>query len=253
MKRELIFRCSSVGKLMGESRTKGAVLSDTAKSYVRELAAQVIFGVEFEVSGKPLEKGIECEPASIDLFNRVYGRTLVKNDERRTDEYLTGESDLPDTDEVVDIKTAWSVATFPLSEDDLADTQRKLYEWQLRAYMRLWDKPRARLAYCLVDTPERLIGFEPLQLHVVSHIPERLRVTTWAVERDAAKEAAMLEKIKAARAYYRDVIADFDRTHGEVPALPPAAPAAAPELEAPWELPTAPVDRPRAALAPADF
>jgi hypothetical protein len=249
--RELIFRCSSVGKLMGEPRTKGAVLSDTAKSYVRELAAQAIFGVEFEVSSKQMEKGIECEPVSIALFNRVYGRALVKNDERRTDEFLTGESDLPDTDEVVDIKTAWSVATFPLSEEDLADAQRKLYEWQLHAYMRLWNKPRARLAYCLVDTPERLIGYEPLPLHVVGHIPEHLRVTSWAVERDAAKEAAMLEKIRAARAYYAEVIAEFDRTHRIAGPAAPAAPTT-PDMDAPWDLPTAPVE-PKRALAPAEF
>ena len=101
---------------------------------------------------------------------------------------------------MVDIKTAWSVATFPLSADDVAPAQRTLYEYQLRAYMRLWDKPRAVLAYCLVDTPERLVGYEPLALHIVGHIPEHLRVTTWAVERDAAIEARMLEKIQAARA-----------------------------------------------------
>lgn len=217
---DILFRCSSVGKLMGEPKTKGEVLSQTAKSYVRELAAQEIFGVEFEVSSKQMEKGIQCEDESIALFNFVYGRNLKKNTERRKDGFLSGESDLPDVDEVVDIKTAWSVATFPLSEDDIADTQRKLYEFQLRAYMRLWNKPRARLAYCLVDTPEALIGYEPLALHVVRHIPEHLRVTTWVVERDAAIEARMVEKIRAARAYYADVIADFDRTHQVRPSDP---------------------------------
>lgn len=214
------FRCSSVGKLMGEPRTKGEVLSQTAKAYVRELAAQAIFGVDFEVSSKQMEKGIACEDESIGLFNRVFGRALVKNTERRSDDYLTGESDLPDVDEVVDIKTAWSVATFPLSEEDIADTQRKLYEFQLRAYMRLWNKPRARLACCLVDTPETLIGYEPLALHVVRHIPEHLRVTTWTVERDAAIEARMVEKIKAARAYYAEVVDEFDRTHRSTPSDP---------------------------------
>lgn len=220
MSKCLRFRCSSVGKLMGEPRAKGEVLSQTAKAYVRELAAQAIFGVDFEVSSKQMEKGIACEDESIGLFNRVFGRALVKNTERRSDDYLTGESDLPDVDEVVDIKTAWSVATFPLSEEDIADTQRKLYEFQLRAYMRLWNKPRARLAYCLVDTPETLIGYEPLALHVVRHIPEHLRVTTWTVERDAAIEARMVEKIKAARAYYAEVVDEFDRTHRSTPSDP---------------------------------
>jgi len=253
------FRASGVGKLMTEPRTKSeGPLSVGAKTYIRELAAQAIFGVEFEADGKALQKGIECEDESIALFNRVRGRNLTKNVERRADEYLTGESDLPDGDSVTDIKTAWSVATFPLCEDDIASTQRTLYQWQLRAYMRLWDKPRARLAYCLVDTPERLIGYEPLPLHVVSHIPEHLRVTVcMEIERDAALEALMVEKIKLARDYYAQVIRDFDATHRErwtdegADTFPPEPVETADPLAAPWALPTTPIDRP--ALAPADF
>ena len=214
--RDILFRCSSIGKLMGEPKKKGEVLSETAKTYVREMAAQSIFSVEFEVSSKQMTKGIDCEPEGIALFNRVYGRNLTKNAERRKDEFLIGESDLPDdeNDEVVDIKLAWSLATFPLSRDDIADTQDRLYEYQLRAYCRLWNKSRGRIAYCMVDTPTPLIGYEPLQLHVVDGIiPENLRVTTWVIERDLEIEALMVEKVKAARAYYAQVIAEFDRTH----------------------------------------
>lgn len=213
MDKEILFHPSSVGKLMGEPKAKGATLTDTAKTYIRELASQSIFGVDFEVSSKQMDKGTECEFQSIELFNRVTGRYLLKNTERRRDEFLTGEADLVGAYEVVDIKTAWSVATFPLSMDDVPAAQRTLYEYQLRAYMRLWNKPIATLAYCLVDTPDRLIGYEPLQLHVVGHIPEHLRVTTWTYERDAAIEARMIEKMQAARTYYADVISEFDRTH----------------------------------------
>ena len=60
------FRCSSLGKLMTEPRSKSeGVLSVGAKTYIRELAAQEIFGVEFEVSSKAIEKGIEV--VSLDL------------------------------------------------------------------------------------------------------------------------------------------------------------------------------------------
>ena len=210
---DIKFRCSSVGLLMGEPKLKSQVLSATAKTYVRGLAAQALFGVDFDISSREMEKGIECEADSIALFNAVFGRKLAKNTERRTNEYLTGEADLIDADEVVDIKTAWSASTFPLGADDIASAQRNLYDWQLRAYMLLWSKPRARIAYCLIDTPERLIGYEPLQMHVVSHIPSHLRLTTWTVTRDEAKEAAMYQKIIHARAYYAEVIAEFDRTH----------------------------------------
>ncbi|WP_289241814.1 hypothetical protein [Delftia sp.] len=69
--------------------------------------------------------------------------------------------------------------------------------------------------YALVDTPERLIGYEPLQLHVVSHIPEHLRLTTWLVERDFAKERAIAEKVEAARDYYSQCIHEFGELHPE--------------------------------------
>lgn len=218
MARDISFRASSIGRLMTEptaaAAKAGEVLSVGAKTFVREMAAQDIFGVDFEVSGKPLEKGIECEDDSISLFNRVFNRDLRKNTERKRDDYFVGESDLPDVDEVIDIKTAWSVATFPLCDADIASAQRTLYEYQLRAYMRLWDKPRAKLAYCLVSTPERLIGFEPLPLHVVDHLPEHHRVTICLeVTRDLAIEAAMVAKVVAARRYYREVLAEFERTH----------------------------------------
>ena len=48
---------------------------------------------------------------------------------------------------------------------------------------------------------------------IVSHIPECMRVTTWRIQRDADKEALITEKVKHARDYFAQVIAEFDRTH----------------------------------------
>jgi hypothetical protein len=67
--------------------------------------------------------------------------------------------------------------------------------------------------YVLADTPADLIRYEPLALHIVSHIPEHHRITTWTVERDSGKEALMLEKVKHARKYFAEVVAEFERTH----------------------------------------
>ena len=207
------FRCSSLGKLMTDPRSKSeGPLSVGAKTYIRELAAQEIFGVDFEVSSKYIEKGIEAEGDSIDLLNSVRGLSLVKNTERRDNEFITGECDLFDDDAKRghDIKTSWSIATFPII---VADCEDKLYEWQMRGYMALWDADEWEVNYCLVDTPDRLIGFEPMQLHVVSHLPEWMRVTTWTVKRDLDKEAAIYEKVKAANEYLKLVISEFDQTH----------------------------------------
>lgn len=213
---DILFRCSSIGKLMTEPRSKAeGPLSVTAKTYIRELVAQEIFGVEFEVSSKPLEKGRIVEPEGIALLNRVRGLDLEKNTERRTNAFLTGEADLFDAERGRghDLKCSWSVATFPIC---VADCEDKLYEWQMRGYMALWDAEEWEVDYALVDTPEHLIGFEPLQMHMVSHIPEHMRLTRWVVRRDREKEEAIYEKVKLARAYFREVVAEFDKHHQEL-------------------------------------
>ena len=206
-------RCSSIGKLMTEPKSKSdGPLSVGAKTYIRELAAQEIFGVDFVVSSKPMEKGIEVEDASIDLLNSVRGLSLVKNSERRSNDFITGECDLfdPSENRGHDIKSSWSIATFPITTQDCED---KLYEWQMRGYMALWNAEEWEVNYCLVDTPDRLITFEPMELHVVSHLPEWMRVTTWTVKRDLEKEAAIFEKVKAANDYMKLILNEFDQTH----------------------------------------
>lgn len=244
-------RCSSIGKIMTEPKTlKEGPLSVGAKTHIRELAAQEIFGVEFEISDKKLEKGKLVEAAAIEMINRVRGLSLVKNAERRTNEWITGEADVFDAGRRRghDVKAAWSVATFPICPEDVAGSQRALYEYQMLGYCWLWDADEWSIDYTLVDTPESLIGYEPLQLHVVGHIPEHLRVTSWTVRRDPAKEAAIAEKVKHARAYYAEVIAEFDRTHRELSAeAPPWVTEAAPPASA---APAAPITKPARILAP---
>lgn len=209
-------RASMIGKLMTDPRSKAeGPLSAGAKSAIRDMAAQVILGIDFEVSSKEMEKGIECEPDAIALLNRVRGLSLEKNVERRRNDFVTGECDLfhAAEREGFDLKTAWSAATFPILSDDIGGTARALYEWQCRSYMALWDARRWHVAYALVNTPERLLRHEPITLHYFDHIPEHMRLTVWTIERDAEKEATMREKVKHARSYYAEVLEEFDRTH----------------------------------------
>lgn len=217
------FRCSSIGKLMTDPKTKSeGPLSVGAKTYIRELAAQEIFGVDFVISSKAIEKGIECEDSAITLLNRVRGLDLSKNAERRSNDFITGECDLFDERRKRghDIKCSWSIQTFPILETDCLD---KLYEWQMRGYMALWDADEWEVNYCLVDTPDRLIGFDPMELHFVSGFPEQMRITTWTVKRDQEKEAAIFEKVRHASEYFKQVIAEFDKTHAIANELKKAA------------------------------
>jgi hypothetical protein len=197
---------------MTEPKAKNGGLSEGAKTYLRELAAQEIFGVNFSISSKYLTKGIEVENDSIALLNSVRGTSLVKNTEHRDNGYIKGECDLYDAENKRghDLKSSWSIQTFPLLAKDCEDS---LYAWQMRGYMMLWDAEEWEVNYALVDTPERLIGYEPLELHLVSHIPERLRLTTWALKRELKLEAKIVEKVKLAREYLAEVYAEFERTH----------------------------------------
>lgn len=246
------FRCSSIGKLMTEAvsidekfrtpiveaiiaKTKRsdeekAIISDLkrrtlsvgAKTYVRELAAQEIMGIDFEISGKPLLKGIQCEQASIALLNEVRGLSLLKNEDRRSNDFIQGECDLFDAElkRGHDLKTSWSAATFPILGIDCTDS---VYEWQMRGYMALWNADEWEVNYCLVDTPDELISYEPMQMHLVSHIPQHMRVTSWLIKRDLEKEGFMYEKVKASRAYFDEVIKEFDQTHQPIIQLKKAA------------------------------
>lgn len=232
----LLIRCSSLGKIMTEAKSKKPEeLSVGAKTHIRELAAEDILGIEFEVGSKEMEKGIRCEGDSLALLNRVLGLELTKNTERRDDGFITGEADLFNAPRRAgfDLKTAWSAATFPIIADDIGGSQRSLYEWQCRGYMKLWDADEWSVAYALVNTPEDLIRYEPPSLHFFDHIPEHMRLTLWTIKRDKALEELMAVKVRAARAYYAEVVAEFHDTHQPL--------GAAPRLVAPAKAPAAPI------------
>ena len=211
--KNVLFRASAVGKLMTAPKTKAeGPLSVGAKTHIRSLASQEIFGIDFEFTSKETEKGIRMESDAIGLLNRVRGLSLSKNTERRSDDFFTGECDLFDASNLRghDLKCSWSASTFPLLSSDCED---KIYEWQARVYMRLWKAKEWSIDYALLSTPEDLCKWEPQTMHFVDHIPEHMRLTSWIVKHCPEKEAAMIEKIDAAREYYAQVIADFQEQH----------------------------------------
>lgn len=197
----MIVHASGLGEIMAPTKKAGE-LSAGAKSFVKKRFKEALFGYRESFDSKYTKKGILVEEESIALYNRVNFTDCVKNTERRKTELLTGEADIINGDTVIDIKSSWSLMTFPIFPADAADAG---YEWQLRAYMYLWDLPKAELAFCMVSTPEHLIGFEDRAVHIVDHIPEEMRLTALAFERDAGKESEMIARIKLAQAYYQQL------------------------------------------------
>jgi hypothetical protein len=199
------FRASQLGKLMTSSRTKGEALSQTAKSYIIQLAKENYYGYRTELTNKYVLKGLEQEQDSIDLLNGVRFQNYVKNEQREENEYLTGCCDIITEDSIIDIKSSWSLETFPATTFELKDLSE--YEWQGRAYMWLYDRPTFELCYVMVSThPELLSQYDPIDIHEVDHIDPAKRITSITFERDAEIEIRMQEQLLAASLFYEQVL-----------------------------------------------
>lgn len=189
-------------------------LSAGAKTHIQELAKQYVYRFEPSVTTKCMEKGLIVEDAAIELYNSVFFTSHVKNTERRTAGHLTGEPDIVDLAgrKIKDIKSCWSLDTFPAIR---AAGECSLYEWQGRAYMKLWpdEVDEFELVYCMVSTPEELIGHEDEALHLVDHIDPTLRVTRLKFPRCPKKEALIDIKLKEAAKYFELVLEQIAEEH----------------------------------------
>jgi hypothetical protein len=198
-------RCSSLPKIMTSPRTKGEVLSETAKSEIIKIAKEDYYGYSSQITNKYVEKGIEVEDISIELLNTIKFADYKKNTERLTNDFLTGECDINDekNDEIIDIKSSWSLETFPALPSDI---NIKDYEMQLRGYMMLYNRSKASVCYCMVTTPQGLIMYENKLLHEVDHINPFKRVTMLTIERDLEIEKQIEERCKLAIEFYYDYV-----------------------------------------------
>jgi hypothetical protein len=176
------------------------VLSETTKSYIRGVAKQDFYGYNVELNNKYINKGNMQENDSIALFNTVHFTNYSKNTERVNNEWLTGEADIVLDDQIIDIKTSWSLETFPATSEEAVN---KDYEWQLRAYLMLYDKNYATLCYCMVSTdPSLLNEWENLSLHQVDHIEPSKRITTLLFTRDLELEEEIKVRLHHCTEYY---------------------------------------------------
>lgn len=195
----MIFRCSSLAKLMTNPRNKSESLSETAKSYIKQLAKENFYGYTSKIETKQMRKGTEYEMESIALVNSVwFGSNFVKNQLRETAGYLSGHPDIITDDSIIDIKTSWSLETFPALPED-ADS----YEWQVRGYMHLFNKPRAFVIFCMIDTDDDLLtDWDNIDIHKVSHIDPTKRITVIQYDRDDVLEELMLSRLRDASEFY---------------------------------------------------
>lgn len=206
-------RASQLSDIMTDPKEKGEELSKGAKTVLEKMAKEFVYGFNEVISGKYMEKGIIVENQSIELYNSVFFTDHKKNTERKTNDWITGECDIFTGSKIIDIKSSWSLATFPATSFSGMD---KGYEWQGRAYMMLWDVDQFEIAYCLVNTPDELIKYEQEDLHYVDHIDESLRVTIVPYQRDKTLEDKIKTKVEAANRYLEKLVIEIKSEHNIV-------------------------------------
>ena len=187
---------------MTTAKAKSEILSETAKSYIKKKAKEHYFGFSSSITTKPMIKGKDWEEESIALVNQVRGTFYIKNKERFENEFLTGEPDIILENTIIDVKTSWSLETWPATPGEGVN---KDYMWQLFAYCWLLDKQEAELIYCMIDTDDLLLGdWDNRSIHKVSHIDPTKRITVLKYAMLDEYIDQMKEKLSASTEYYNE-------------------------------------------------
>lgn len=223
------FRCSALGKIM----SKSGKLTDNNITYLTEMFIGEMEGIRKEITSKYFEKGNYMEEDGITLLQDTLhrGKLILKNKERKENDFIHGEADCIVGDIIYDIKNAWDRFTFGKASLTFE------YEWQLRGYMWLWDKPNSRLFYCLNNMPEHLLCDMERQLfykhyfatmedeeyiklcmelrkkHNYDHMPLYARFRYWEIENNKERIEKAKSKIKECRTFLNEL---FDLRQDEL-------------------------------------
>lgn len=219
MTHPLKIRASKCGFLMTEPKAandkKAGNLSETAKTYIRELWIERNYHRRKDFTNKYVEKGLLNEEVSIDFASLLHNELYEKNINLFANDYITGTPDILSGEYVIDVKSSYDIFTFMKTE--LTD----LYYYQLLAYMELTGLRKAKLIYCLTDAPEATIQRElkqaqwQLQASALPELEEKLRrelcypdipleqkVKVFEVEYNADDIVRLYGKIEKARIYF---------------------------------------------------
>lgn len=228
--KEPIFRCSSLDKLMSGATIPG----ETCISTIRELAYLNKYGIRKRFSNKSMEKGIQNEPMSLEIAARVLGWYEFDKESpkvRRYDDFLTGETDFESELRIADVKSSFDHLSFPDHSKVIKNVPD--YEWQMRGYMRIYEREQISLVYVLTPIPEQMLqdqirreiwgamanpAYSNMSMEEIENtveeqfrnevdfdvIPEEKRVREFILKRDAAKEHQLITRLTLCKAIYKE-------------------------------------------------
>ena len=217
-----LFRCSSLHKLIGDGRSKAAVISDTAKSAIRDIVKEDLYGFRSFTGNQYTQKGNLLEDLAIEMSGKMRFRNYQKHVGRVENELITGECDVLDLERklIIDTKVTWDIGTHPFFQDEAMEKVKKAgYDVQMQAYMWLYDCEVANIDFWLFPCPPELLkDWDDIDqlVHLVEAIDIRERKTTVIIERDEAVIQKIKDKIPHCQNYYEQLFAE--RSKGKVAA-----------------------------------
>ena len=234
---KILFRCSSLGDIMKEPRSKSESISETAKTLCKAMIRELKYNRHKEIISKYMEKGTMVEPECIAMYSELRGFQMTKNETHFNNEFIKGTPDicLGDADketgeffieEVYDIKSSWDLFTLPFP----SDTLDKDYFFQLQGYLALTGGKKAKVVYCLANTPgiiitqeknyllKKLQGRENIeeifpQLSedleknmIFDDIPINERIIEFSIDRDENVINGIYDKVLKCREYIKTIL-----------------------------------------------
>lgn len=150
--------------LQKREKSKDVVLSDTCITYLLEVYAWEKYSKEplnSDKKGKAVEKGKLVEDDSITLLSLVDKKMYVKNTDRFSNEYLSGEPDIISKNKVIDIKSSFDIISF-LSV--IKKPINPAYKYQVNGYMDILKLNEGEVSSCLVNANRSMINDEMKRL-----------------------------------------------------------------------------------------
>lgn len=245
-----LFRCSSLHKLIGDAQSiaselrndeintvvrkkkrtdeeealiqhlKTMSLSDTAKSAIRDIVKEDLYGFRSFTGNQYTAKGNLLEDLAIEMSGKMRYRNYQKHVGRVENELITGECDVLDLERklIIDTKVTWDIGTHPFFQDEAMEKVKKAgYDVQMQAYMWLYDCEVANVDFWLFPCPPELLkDWDDIDqlVHLVEKIDIRDRKTTVTIERDEAVIQKIKDKIPHCQNYYEQLFAE--RSKGKV-------------------------------------
>lgn len=164
---DILFRCSELGNIMIEPKSKSEKISETTKSYLVDVYVRNKYLRNNHIVNKYTMKGLGVEEDSLTIYSMYKKTFFKKNEDRIGDKFIIGTPDIFEGEnifeakKIIDIKSSWDIFTFFKTKTKKIN---QMYYWQLQGYMALTGAKESTLAYCLTNTPEVLINDEKRRL-----------------------------------------------------------------------------------------